>query len=120
MSPPVRADLVPGWIIDSVVAESTHAVVVSARGAEPVSPPQQPRFASIVIARVAHEQEAQCELDALVASNTVSLGDIIESKLVMWGGHGVAAHVLRAGVVYASEPPATGALVEPRRRPPRC
>lgn len=104
MSAPVPPLLVPGWIIDSVLAEHPHTVVVAARGAEPVSPPALPQFATIVITRRGHERAAERVLEALVARQSVTLADVVDSTIVMWDGHGVAACVLRDGVRYEPDP----------------
>ncbi len=103
MSAPVPPLLVPGWIIDSVIAENAHTLVVAARGAEPITPPAPPRFATIVITRPGHEHAADLELAALVALRSIEPADLVGSVIVMWDGHGVAARVLRDGVRYAPE-----------------
>ena len=100
MSTPVHPDLVPGWLIDEVLDERAHTVVVAARGAEPVLPPAHPRFATIVIARPGHQDAAERELDDLVAREVISRADIAESTIVMWDGRGVVARVLHPFVSY--------------------
>lgn len=103
MNAPVPPLLVPGWIIDSVIADNAHAVVVAARGTEPITSPSPPRFATIVIARPGHEHAADLELEALVDQRSIARADVVASVIVMWDGHGVAARVLRDGVRYPSE-----------------
>ena len=127
MNAPLPPHLVPGWVIDSVLDERPHSVVVAARGTEPVTPPAQPRFVTIVITRPGHEESAEREHDALMAREVIVRDDIVESTIVMWDGHGVAARVLRAGAAHGcapssdplppSDPPVSGAaLPRPTRR----
>lgn len=104
MNAPLPPNLVSGWVIDDVLDERPHSVVVAARGAEPVTLPTQPRFATIVITRPGHEEDAEREHRSLVTVGVITDADIIESTIVIWDGHGVAARVLRSGTAYTTVP----------------
>ncbi len=95
MSDQLLPDAIAGWVIDHVLVETDHTVIVAARRKAIVGPHATAVYASIVLARPGHETAASAELVRLGA-------DACTPIEAVWGAHRIPARVLAPHVELAA------------------